>query len=70
MSAVLSPVDDDFPRDREVAQLRTLNFVPNYTKHAEGSVLAALARRQRGRVATFDQAFAAAHADVVEVLPG
>jgi hypothetical protein len=36
----------------------------------EGSVLAALARRQRGRVATFDQAFAAAHADVVEVLPG
>lgn len=31
--------------------------------------LAALARRHHGRVATFDEAFASAHADVVEILP-
>lgn len=28
------------PSGRDAAQLRTLNFVPNFTKHAEGSVLA------------------------------
>jgi predicted nucleic acid-binding protein len=31
--------------------------------------LAELARRHRGRVATFDAAFASAHADVVDLLP-
>ena len=38
MSAVLSPVDDDFPRDREVAQLR----VPPHSIEAESSVLGGL----------------------------
>mgnify|MGYP002414120338 CR=1 FL=1 len=31
--------------------------------------LAALARRHRGRVATFDAAFASTHVDVVDLLP-
>ena len=34
------------PSGREAAQLRTLNFVPNFTKHAEGSVLAAFGDTQ------------------------
>jgi replicative DNA helicase len=38
MSAVLTPVDDDFPRDREVAQLR----VPPNSFEAESSVLGGL----------------------------
>ncbi|MEY2618756.1 MAG: replicative helicase [Pseudomonadota bacterium] len=38
MSAVLSPVDDGFPRDREVAQLR----VPPHSLEAESSVLGGL----------------------------
>ena len=38
MSAVLSPVDDDFPRDRELAQLR----VPPHSIEAESSVLGGL----------------------------
>ncbi len=38
MSAVLSPLDDDFPRDREVAQLR----VPPHSIEAESSVLGGL----------------------------
>ena len=38
MSAVLTPVEDDFPRDREVAQLR----VPPHSIEAESSVLGGL----------------------------
>ena len=38
MSAVLTPLDDDFPRDREVAQLR----VPPHSIEAESSVLGGL----------------------------
>ncbi|MEY4654552.1 MAG: replicative helicase [Pseudomonadota bacterium] len=38
MSAVLSPVDDGFPRDREVAQLR----IPPHSIEAESSVLGGL----------------------------
>ena len=38
MSAVLTPVEDDFPRDRQVAQLR----VPPHSIEAESSVLGGL----------------------------
>jgi replicative DNA helicase len=38
MSAVLSPVQDDFPRDRQVAQLR----IPPHSVEAESSVLGGL----------------------------
>jgi len=38
MSAVLTPVDDDFPRDRQVAQLR----IPPHSIEAESSVLGGL----------------------------
>src|SRR3954465_7791230 len=38
MSAVLSPVEDDFPRDRQVAQLR----IPPHSIEAESSVLGGL----------------------------
>ncbi len=38
MSAVLTPVDDDFPRDRQVAQLR----IPPHSVEAESSVLGGL----------------------------
>lgn len=38
MSAVLHPVDDDFPRDRQVAQLR----IPPHSIEAESSVLGGL----------------------------
>jgi len=38
MSAVLSPVNDDFPRDRQIAQLR----VPPHSIEAESSVLGGL----------------------------
>lgn len=38
LSAVLSPVDDDFPRDRQIAQLR----VPPHSIEAESSVLGGL----------------------------
>ncbi len=38
MSAVLTPVEDDFPRDREIAQLR----VPPHSIEAESSVLGGL----------------------------
>jgi replicative DNA helicase len=38
MSAVLTPVEDDFPRDRQVAQLR----VPPHSVEAESSVLGGL----------------------------
>src|SRR5688572_25565368 len=38
MSAVLSAVDDDFPRDRQVAQLR----IPPHSIEAESSVLGGL----------------------------
>ena len=34
------------PSGREAAQLRALSFVPNFTKHAEGSVLAAFGDTQ------------------------
>ena len=38
MSAVLNPVEDDFPRDRQVAQLR----IPPHSIEAESSVLGGL----------------------------
>jgi replicative DNA helicase len=38
MSAVLSPVDDEFPRDRQIAQLR----IPPHSVEAESSVLGGL----------------------------
>src|SRR3954451_6811949 len=38
MSAVLSPINDEFPRDRQVAQLR----VPPHSIEAESSVLGGL----------------------------
>ncbi|MGZ5196280.1 MAG: DnaB-like helicase N-terminal domain-containing protein, partial [Ramlibacter sp.] len=38
MSAVLSPVNDEFPRDRQIAQLR----VPPHSVEAESSVLGGL----------------------------
>src|SRR3954451_1808650 len=38
MSAVLSAVEDDFPRDRQVAQLR----IPPHSIEAESSVLGGL----------------------------
>src|SRR6478735_9903969 len=38
MSAVLTPVEDDFPRDRQIAQLR----VPPHSVEAESSVLGGL----------------------------
>ena len=41
MSAVLTSIDDDFPRDREVAQLR----VPPHSIEAESSVLGGLDRK-------------------------
>ena len=38
MSAVLSPVDDELPRDRQIAQLR----IPPHSVEAESSVLGGL----------------------------
>src|SRR5512142_2478633 len=38
MSAVLTSVDDDFPRDRQIAQLR----IPPHSIEAESSVLGGL----------------------------